>query len=123
MIYFIKTKKAVKIGVSVDPEARLKELQVGNPFPLKIAATLPGHFATEKELHSVFERFRLKGEWFRYDGHLRACIESCKDSGRKHKEVTSVRQLLENGYHLQVRQKANRNTNFRVELNQFRDKL
>ena len=113
----------MKIGVSADPKARLKELQTGNPFPLKIAATIPGHFATEKELHNIFERFRMEGEWFRYDGHLRACIESCNDSGRKHKEVTSVRELLENGYHLKVRQRANRNSNFRVELKQFRGKL
>lgn len=123
MIYFIKAKKFVKIGVAADPIVRLKELQTGNPFPLKIAATIPGCFSTEKELHRVFERFRLEGEWFRYDGHLRACIESCNDSGRKHKEVTTVRQLLENGYHLQLRQKANRNSNFRVELNKFLDKL
>lgn len=123
MIYFIKAKKCVKIGVAADPNARLKELQTGNPFKLKIAATIPGHFATEKELHRIFERFRLKGEWFRYSGHLRACIESCKDPGRKHREITSVRELLENGYHLQVRWKANRNANFRVELEKFRDKL
>jgi hypothetical protein len=120
MIYFIKSKKFVKIGVSSDPNSRLKELQTGNPFKLKIAATIPGHFATEKELHNIFERFRMEGEWFRYDAHLRACIDACNDEGRKHKTVASVRELLENGYHRQVRQKANRNSNFRVELNKFR---
>lgn len=113
MIYFIKSKSFVKIGVASDPNVRLKELQTGNPFKLKIAATIPGHFVTEKELHSVFDRFRLEGEWFRYDGHLKACIEACSDPGRKHETVASVRELLENGYHLQVRQKANRNSNFR----------
>lgn len=76
---------------------------------------------TEKELHKIFESFHMKGEWFRYSGHLKACIMSIKDAGRKHKEVKTVRQFIENGYHLQVRQKENRNTQFKNELKKYKE--
>lgn len=114
MIYFILAKhKFVKIGYSANPKSRLKELSTGNPFKLKLLATMPGLHFTEKELHTVFERFRMEGEWFRYDGQLKACIDSFRFHKRKHKEVKTVRQLLENGMHWQVCQKLKRNSNFK----------
>lgn len=119
MIYFIGTKKVVKIGYSANPLERLQALQTGYPFELKLMALIPGSYQTECELHKLFDRLRLEGEWFRNCGQLKACIMSFYDHGRKHKEVKTVRQLLENGMHLQCRQKLKRNTNFRNKVQKF----
>lgn len=116
MIYFIKGKKFVKIGVAANPESRLKDIQTGNPFPLKIVATISGHFATEKELHTIFERFRVEGEWFQYKGFLQNCIEGINDPRCKHKEIKTITQLVENGHHLGMIRKAKRNRRFRTKL-------
>lgn len=116
MIYFIRAGKTVKIGVSDNPNLRLRELQTGNPFRLKLLGVMAGEYMVEKELHSLFERFRLEGEWFRFTGELEACVLSLTDPGRKHTQVTTVKQLLENGMHLQVRQKMNRNLNYRKKV-------
>jgi len=120
MIYFIVAGcKYVKIGYSCNPHDRLKELQTGNPHKLKLIATIPGLYNTEKELHSVFSPFKMEGEWFRYTGSLKDCVLSINDPGRKHHNITTVKQLLENGMHLQIRQKANRNKNFKKKFNKI----
>lgn len=54
----------VKIGYSVDPEARLGEMQTGNPRPLKLLATLPGDLERERSLHARYIKHNLLGEWF-----------------------------------------------------------
>jgi hypothetical protein len=55
-----------KIGVSVDPYSRMKDLQIGNPVDLKIIASYKVKDAEkiEHELHTVFKNKRLKREWF-----------------------------------------------------------
>jgi hypothetical protein len=107
MIYFIVAKNYVKIGCSEDPEIRLKELQTSNPNKLKLIATMPGSFQTESELHCVFARFRARGEWFRYDGHLKASILAINDNGTETSFLT-VKAFQRAGLHLQIRQKANK---------------
>lgn len=107
VIYFIKTGRYVKIGCSDDPAGRLKQLQTSSPTRLKLVATMPGSFQTECELHKVFDRFRVKGEWFRYDGQLKWCIVAIKDVGNPY-PVVCVRSLQQAGAHLQIRQKRNR---------------
>lgn len=58
----------VKIGVSVYPPARLEQLQVGCPFPLRIIKSFPAtKTVTEKGLHARFAAYRLHGEWFQED--------------------------------------------------------
>lgn len=71
-VYFIQGQcgGAIKIGYSVNPEKRLKELQTGYPDTLVMLLMIPGSEATERALHRQFEASRLKGEWFRPD----ACI-------------------------------------------------
>lgn len=77
---------------------------------------MAGNYKVESELHILFERFRLEGEWFRLTGQLEACVLSLTDPGRKHVQVKTVKQLLENGMHLQVRKKMNRNSNYRKKV-------
>ncbi len=56
--------RAVKIGRSTDPSARLASLQAGSPVALYIAVTFPGGPRLERHLHRQFSDRRMHGEWF-----------------------------------------------------------
>ena len=65
-IYIISDGKGFKVGVSVDPEKRLKTLQTGNRAKLVLE-----HFEhkndpykVEKYLHRTLAKYRTNGEWF-----------------------------------------------------------
>jgi hypothetical protein len=70
MIYVITQGNAsdfkAKIGISSDPESRLKTLQTGSPKDLKLSFSFPVPDDKELEvyLHQRFEDRRLNGEWF-----------------------------------------------------------
>jgi hypothetical protein len=55
-----------KIGISMNPEKRLRELQVGNPFTLTLRQTANPVNArrVEKHLHDTLSRYHFRGEWF-----------------------------------------------------------
>ena len=69
-VYLIRSQgdKFYKIGISKDPEIRLKDLQTGSPKILEIVATqlVEEDFARdiERDLHTRFEILRQGGEWF-----------------------------------------------------------
>lgn len=67
-VYFIQSGEngAVKIGYAVDPERRLKLLQIGTPASLRIIRTIEGDRLTESAAHKRFAEHRITGEWFRY---------------------------------------------------------
>lgn len=71
-VYFMVAGPFVKIGYSIDPEKRRAELQTGCPFPIEIAAAIPGRIADEYRLHARFSdlRVRADGEWFHHSGEL-----------------------------------------------------
>lgn len=60
----------VKIGISQDPQQRLRELQTANPRKLAILATWPGGKPEEATYHRMLSDFRREGEWF----ELHDCI-------------------------------------------------
>ena len=76
-IYFIEEQRYhgdpgdvfCKIGRSLKPKIRLKELQTGNPRRLKIVAKI-GPFSEvqskrqEKRIHRIYKRWHVTGEWF-----------------------------------------------------------
>ena len=55
-----------KIGRSVNPVARLQQLQGQSPYPLQIVECFwtPDAIACEKYLHEEFKSARVYGEWF-----------------------------------------------------------
>jgi hypothetical protein len=57
-----------KIGYSINPEKRLKQLQTGHAHPLKLwfAQAVPNHEARriERQIHCTIGHLRTKGEWF-----------------------------------------------------------
>lgn len=70
-VYFLTDDHGhVKIGKSNDMTQRLKELQTGNPYKLRILLTIGMNseteaFMLEEELHRKFAKARLEGEWFK----------------------------------------------------------
>ena len=54
----------IKIGFSVNPEKRLRELQAANPYPLRILGTVRALKDDERDLHLRFAQHRVRGEWF-----------------------------------------------------------
>lgn len=76
-VYFIESKGSslIKIGYSITPEKRLKDLQTSSPEALQLLGTIPGGKAEEAELHKKFERHREHGEWFRKGPELATFID------------------------------------------------
>jgi hypothetical protein len=70
----------IKIGVSGAPEARLRDLQIGNPEILHILVMFPGGEDDEQALHKFFAAEHLRGEWFRRTPRIRKFIDmvTCK---------------------------------------------
>ena len=61
-----KTTRRVKLGISQNPERRLKELQIGNDCELELVAfrKAENRFKDEKALHRENAPFRVRSEWF-----------------------------------------------------------
>jgi hypothetical protein len=74
-VYFIGHSSAVKIGVTIDVERRLRMLQIGSAEPLRLLATMAGVHRDERRLHRRFAHLRLTGEWFRADPELLSFID------------------------------------------------
>lgn len=68
MIYFIgnKDKNICKIGVSIDPQKRLKEIQCYCPFDVEIfmVEEVSDDYFFEKLLHNKYSKYNTRGEWF-----------------------------------------------------------
>lgn len=75
-VYFAQSGSKVKIGWSRRVAARLADLQIGNPDPIKLIGMVPGGRARESELHRRFAHCRVSGEWFEAKPELLAYIGS-----------------------------------------------
>ena len=58
----------VKIGKSVDVQARLSSLQSGSPVPLRLLRVI--RFDCEQLMHRRFDHLRTRGEWFAFDERM-----------------------------------------------------
>lgn len=72
-VYFIWAAGTtrVKVGKSGNPAGRIKDLQVGSPFRLKLLFSIPAGSQNragkmERWFHRKFHLFRLHGEWFAF---------------------------------------------------------
>jgi hypothetical protein len=63
-IYVIGGTDVVKIGRTMNPVARLKDLQTGHDVTLTLYAAVPAHASLEPVLHERFAHLRTAGEWF-----------------------------------------------------------
>lgn len=76
-VYYAATVASdqVKIGVSKNPWARVRELSVAVPG-LQVLATEIGGLELERARQVQFSQYHTAGEWFRFDGELRSHLES-----------------------------------------------
>ncbi len=67
-IYLIKSLDdgSYKIGVSNNPDKRIKQLQTGNPSELQILCVYESEiaFKIERVLHNTYGIDKRQGEWF-----------------------------------------------------------
>ena len=95
-VYLIQSQEDgyYKIGVSTNPQKRLKQLKTGNSSELKFIEIYQCEFAdkVERTLHRRYAHLRKEGEWFNLSLENEASfIEECK------KIEESIRFLKENG--------------------------
>lgn len=67
-----KTTGSIKIGRSDDPDRRLKQLQTGSPYTLRIILVMKNEGDRESRLHRHMANHRTRhthgGEWFDESG-------------------------------------------------------
>lgn len=74
-VYFITDGENFKVGKAEAPNERIAQLQTGNANELKLIALIPTRspevaLKIEQDLHSMYGRFRVRGEWFNFNGKL-----------------------------------------------------
>lgn len=80
LIYYVldatRLTQRVKIGTTTNLDQRMKALhrQTASRQDPIVLAVEAGGIAREHALHAQFSRFRLTGEWFRYEAELRDYI-------------------------------------------------
>ncbi len=64
-IYFAQDENGfIKIGTAGSVKERLHNLKYERKSTIILLGILPGHFEKEKELHMLFEKHHVEGEWF-----------------------------------------------------------
>lgn len=76
IVYFIGCGEYVKIGVALDVDKRMRQLEATIPFPITLLGVTMGGQENEAQLHVRFAHLRHKGEWFRFEGELRDYIST-----------------------------------------------
>jgi hypothetical protein len=72
LIYLFTDDNLFKIGISENPNKRVKQLQTGNGSKLRIVKTFDNpspiysERLMERRLHFLLKQFRKKGEWFEF---------------------------------------------------------
>ncbi len=80
-IYFIIThdKSFVKIGRTEDPKNRMWTMQTSNPHKLDMALLIKynknENIKVEKVLHKLFQNYKHRQEWFRYENQVKEAVE------------------------------------------------
>lgn len=77
-VYFLRERDRfgpVKIGCSGVPHARLEAYHAVAPYPLELAATVPGDRRLEMRFHQHFRRFHSHHEWFHPAAPIYLAIE------------------------------------------------
>lgn len=65
-VYFITCREVdlVKIGCAINPVSRFHHLLTSCPLELALEGAIPGGFEKERELHELYAKWRVRGEWF-----------------------------------------------------------
>lgn len=84
-VYFIKTGDAIKVGIANDIDKRMINVQVGNPHKIELLHSLSlseeRARQTESEVHEIFHKTNLNGEWFQATQFMLDYINNIKENG------------------------------------------
>lgn len=73
-VYFARSGDMMKIGCSIQPVERLKQIAEWVPFKTKLVATQPGAFDLESDLHAYFADSWSHLEWFHVTEKMEAYV-------------------------------------------------
>ena len=83
-IIYSHQNKAVKIGYASDLASRISALQISTPEKLSLIFAFEGGKETEKTLHTLLHKYRLRGEWFVYNEEVLSVLlnyqKTCVDA-------------------------------------------
>jgi hypothetical protein len=81
----------IKIGKAKDPQGRLGELQVGNWEKLNLLAyqTCSEDNWLERQLHSKYAQYKVRGEWFMPSEQILQLVERIK-AGKAETDITQA---------------------------------
>ncbi len=74
-----RDKGTLKIGKSKNVKVRLKQLQIASSDSLTLIATIQRKGYMESEVHRMFEKLLVRGEWFKYDNSIIEYFEKLSD--------------------------------------------
>jgi hypothetical protein len=65
-VYFVEqlANRHIKIGWARNPKERLKSFRTGSSTGIRLLGMIPGSRHLERKLHTDFQAFHVKGEWF-----------------------------------------------------------
>lgn len=82
-LYFIRFPDGpVKIGRSATPKFRLKTLQCGSPYELKLLGVVEGGGEHEIVFHRKLGAYHIRGEWYEWEPPVVAAVEAALGDGR-----------------------------------------
>lgn len=106
MIYFVREtgNQYIKIGTAIDVASRTKGLQTANPRKLHVKAILEGSHQTEKELHKLFEKSNVRGEWFKFNDDIKFFVRAIQENP----QTKNIYSLCRKSQEMRIRAKAKR---------------
>lgn len=89
-LYLIESStKHVKIGRSIAPMARMRDLQGSTPGDLSLVSVVLGAGSREYEVHAMFDEYRTHGEWFHDRTEIRDFFQAQRGNSRLARQWTS----------------------------------
>ncbi|RUX29445.1 hypothetical protein EOA13_13515 [Mesorhizobium sp. M7A.F.Ca.US.011.01.1.1] len=76
-VYFLLVRDRIKIGFSLQPAQRLKQLATGLADPVDMFAFFRGSRSDEVAIHRTFASHHVSGEWFDASQHILKFLMSC----------------------------------------------
>lgn len=103
MVYFIKDVNSglIKIGYSLDPSKRFKQLKASAGLNLKFLGIVKEDVEYEKELHIKFKNLRVNNEWFKCEDCLVEFINLNSDSSLENltkEHIEKVKEKVKKGF-------------------------
>lgn len=92
-LYVIRAGEAVKFGTANDVIRRFDELQIANYLQIDLLGSIPVLKRMERILHERLSTYRIRGEWYRWDGPVIDLAEAIKagDFGRLNALIRELR--------------------------------